>query len=86
MHWPLEVQHRMIRAKLIGHYNYYGVVGNAQSLGKLRWHVNRVWRRCLSRRSRDGYMSIERFEKVLARFPIPLERIRHAGPGREAFA
>jgi len=86
MHWPLEVQHRMIRAKLIGHYNYYGVVGNAPSLGKLRWHVNRVWRKCLGRRSRDGYMSVERFETVLARFPIPLERIRHAGPGREALA
>ncbi len=43
----------MLNRKLRGHYNYYGVTGNAQALSNFRRMVKRLWRKWLSRRSRE---------------------------------
>lgn len=70
-HRPLAEQHKTLSAKLRGHYNYYGLIGNMRSLRKMRWHVVRTWQKWLNRRSQRGRMPWPRFEQVLARYPLP---------------
>jgi len=70
-HLPMPDQHRQLCAKLRGHYNYYGLIGNMRSLRKLEWHVIRTWRKWLNRRSQRGRMPWARFTQVLERFPLP---------------
>ena len=77
-HVPLDEQHRMLCAKLRGHYNYYGITGNMLSLKKVRNHVVRTWRKWLNRRSQRGRMPWHRFEKVLDRLPLPNPTIVHS--------
>ena len=36
-HRPLEEQHAALTRRLRGHYNYFGINGNAKSLGQLNW-------------------------------------------------
>jgi RNA-directed DNA polymerase len=76
-HWPLDTQHERLRQMLIGHYSYYGISGNSRRLGHLHFHVRRLWRRWLSRRSWKSFLSWERYERLLQRFPLPRPRIVH---------
>lgn len=70
-HWPIAVQHRILSAKLRGHDAYYGVIGNASMLTKLRHQARRVWRQWLHRRSQRRRMYWSRFHRLLERFPLP---------------
>jgi RNA-directed DNA polymerase len=40
-----------LRARLLGHSNYYGVIGNATKLGAYWRAVQKIWFRQLNRRS-----------------------------------
>jgi len=48
---PLSKITPILRSKLVGHYNYYGVVGNAKSLGRYRHWCQRLLYKWLNRRS-----------------------------------
>ncbi len=67
--WPI------LRAKLIGHYQYYGVSGNSRSLGcfyeKTLWLV-RKW---LNRRSQRKSFSWTDYKDYLRHYPLPKPRI-----------
>ena len=76
-HWPLDTQHDILCQMLSGHYGYYGISGNIRRLGNLRFHVRRLSRAWLSRRSWKSFLTWERYEKLLARFPLPPARIVH---------
>jgi group II intron reverse transcriptase/maturase len=74
-HLPIAEQHRTLGQKLRGHYAYYGgVMGNQRCLQRFRYEVQRVWRRWLSRRSRHGYWTWERFNTFLRKVPLPWPR------------
>lgn len=75
-HLPVRVQHQLLSAKLRGHDAYYGITGNSGSLARLRWEVERAWRRWLHHRSQRG-MTWETFYKLLGRHPLPKPRIMH---------
>jgi group II intron reverse transcriptase/maturase len=79
-HEKLAWQHQKICQKLQGHYAYYGVTGNYESLAIFRHHVLRIWRYWLNRRSRkrDG-MKWKRFDAILKnrKFRVPTPRIIH---------
>jgi hypothetical protein len=75
-HMPIAVQHQLLTAKLEGHDAYYGITGNWFMLRRLRWIVERGWKRWLSRRSQRG-MTWEQFYRVLERYPLPKPRIVH---------
>jgi group II intron reverse transcriptase/maturase len=77
-HRPIAEQRATLVRKLTGHYNYYGITGNSPALGSFLWHVERIWKRWLGRRSQRGYMSWERFKQLVQRYPLPLPRIRAA--------
>jgi RNA-directed DNA polymerase len=73
-HWPVAKQWRMLWGKLQGHYAYYGIIGNYRSLDHLRWQTERIWQKWLSRRS-WAPMPWARFQRLLARYPLPPARL-----------
>jgi group II intron reverse transcriptase/maturase len=76
-HWPLELQRERLCQMLNGHYGYFGISGNGRRLGKLHFRVRRLWYAWLSRRSWKSFLTWEKYERVLWRFPLPLPRIVH---------
>ena len=76
-HMKIKEQHRMLRLKLLGHYQYYGVKSNYKMLSIFMQHVLRSWKRWLGRRTRNGEISWEQFEKLLKSYPLPQPRIVH---------
>jgi len=78
-HYDLPEQHRKISAKLRGHYQYYGIIGNYKMLEVVYKHALKAWRRWLGRRTRNGYISCEEFmAKILKPLPLPKPRIVHS--------
>jgi len=69
--WPI------FAAKLRGHYQYYGVSGNARSLWKFYWIVIRLVFRWLNRCSQRLSFDWEGFKRYLNRYPLPKPRIVH---------
>jgi RNA-directed DNA polymerase len=77
-HAPLAWQHAQLLSKLRGYDGYYGITGNSKSLSSLRHWARRIWRKWLSRRSREATMNWERFNRLLERYPLPSPRICQA--------
>lgn len=82
-HLPVPVQHEKLKAVLIGHYQYYGRSSNLRSLGKFYYQVRRIWHKWLSRRSSNGYINWDDFEKLLNKYPLPRDRITERIKGRQ---
>lgn len=78
LHLPVRQQHAELCQKLRGHDAYYGITPNFVALASLRHWVERIWRKWLSRRSRDGRLSWEKMRKLLRAFPLPRPRIVHS--------
>jgi RNA-directed DNA polymerase len=69
--WPV------LKAKLMGHYQYYGVSGNMRSLHRYYRLTVRMALKWLNRRSQRKSFSWEGFQKYLEHFPLPTPRIVH---------
>ena len=78
VHEEIEDQHGALHRKLLGHYGYFGVTGNAHGLESFFYFVTRTWRYWLSRRSQRAKLSWARFKTLLRRFPLPRPRIVHS--------
>ena len=74
-HLKVAEQQRHLRLKVVGHYQYYGITGNAKCLGQFRYEVSRIWRKWLNRRDRSRQMTWERFGQFLAHYPLPPVRV-----------
>ena len=84
-HLPVPMQHRILRQKLVGHDAYYGVTGNFACLRLLRHWVERIWFKWLRRRSWAARRkSWKWMRRLLARFPLPVPRIRALGRSANA--
>jgi len=68
---------RIIKAKLIGHYNYFGVSGNMRCLRK--YYRGIIWMlfKWINRRSQKKSMNIKQFWKYLQWNPLPTPRIKY---------
>jgi len=77
-HLPISEQLHQLTRKLMGHYSYYGITGNFRRLANFRHQVIRVWRKWLSRRSRSGFISWEKFTLLMRRYTLPRVRIMHS--------
>jgi group II intron reverse transcriptase/maturase len=77
-HRPLAEQHRERSQKLVGHYGYYGITGNADALVEVFNRVTAWWRRWLSRRSWAGRLSWDGFKRLLGRLALPRPRVVHS--------
>ncbi len=78
-HQPLLVQHQALGRKLLGHYGYFGIIGNSRALGRFKYEVQRIWRAWLSRRSSASryHWRWKRFNEFLRRKPLPSPRVVH---------
>ncbi len=64
------------KAKLIGHYNYYGVTDNLPGIARFGEEVKKLLFKWLNRRGKRNCLNWEKFNKMLERFPLPKPRIR----------
>jgi len=76
-HLPIQEQHRALRLKLLGHYQYYGIVGNSRAINAFYHEVRRTWQKWLDRRSNRRNLSWDCFELLLRKYPLPTPRIVH---------
>ncbi len=76
-HLKVRYQHEQLDKKLEGHDRYYGITGNWQALSRLRQALRRTWKTWLGRRSQTGYVSWDRFNRLLATYPLTPPRIYH---------
>ncbi len=65
-----------IKAKLRGHYNYYGVTDNIFGITRFGKEVVKLLFKWLNRRGKRNCLNWERFNKMLKRFPLPKPWIR----------
>ena len=64
------------KAKLRGHYNYYGVTDNLRGITRFGKEVVTLLFKWLNRRGKRNSLNWERFNEMLKRFPLPKPRIR----------
>ncbi len=77
-HMPIAEQGKILRQKLHGHYQYFGITGNSKLLDVYLRYTERAWWYWLGRRHRSGYIAWKRFtEHHLVHFPLPRPRIVH---------
>jgi len=84
LHWSIPDVGRWLKTVLNGHYRYYGVPWNSQSLSYFRSEITRMWLKSLRRRSQKHRMTWERMGRLIKRWlpipfichPYPLQRMR----------
>ena len=77
-HTPLKEQRAMLAVKLKGHYAYYGITCNSQSIAQYYWAVRGTWFKWLNRRSGRKSYTWKQFTEYLKNFPLPTPRIVHS--------
>jgi len=70
-HRAVDEQWSRICRALVGHFNYFGVIGNAGRLLALRHATYRIWRMWLNRRSQRARVSWARMRVLIQRYPLP---------------
>jgi len=74
---PLQELWKTLRAKLTGHFRYYGVSGNFRSMAKYRWECLRLVLKWLNRRSQKKSFNWETFRRYMEKYPLPKPAIYH---------
>jgi group II intron reverse transcriptase/maturase len=64
------------KAKLRGHYAYYGVTDNLPGIKRFGAEVEKLLIKWLNRRGKRNSLTWEKFQKMLERFPLPEPRIK----------
>lgn len=76
-HMDIHDQYKKLCAKLRGHYNYFGVIGNYKCIAKFHFHTVCSWKKWLSDRCHKGYVNWVQMGRYLKAFPLPKPRIMH---------
>jgi group II intron reverse transcriptase/maturase len=75
-HHPVRDQHAMLCKKIRGHFNYFAINGNCESLQRLTYQVGRRWFKWLRRRSQRKHHNWDWFnEVILTNYPLPSPRV-----------
>ncbi len=83
-HHTLREQHEVMCRMLRGHFNYYGITGNGDALGRFSSAAQRLWGRSLARRNCRRF-AWRRFLLLLDRYPLPTPRpVRSVAPSEPA--
>ena len=69
--WPI------LKAKLIGHYNYFGISGNMRSLQQFYSQVISMVFKWINRRSQKKSMNWRKYQRYLQWYPLPTPVIYH---------
>ena len=78
---PLTELMETLRAKYAGHWNYYGIIGNAKSLSRYGYETSRILFKWLNRRSQRRSLRWSAFNRLLKRFQVPPPRVVERTPG-----
>ena len=70
LHAPIPQQQHARNPYLRGHDNSDGRAGNIQSLLRISRRTEKLWRKTVSRRSQDGAVHGEKFQKLKRSFPL----------------
>jgi hypothetical protein len=71
-----KILFRRLNAKLRGYYNYYGVIGNCDSLNQFFQQVKRILFKWLNRRSQRHSYNMKGFDQLLEHYRIERLRIK----------
>lgn len=74
----LEGIWKMLTLKLQGHYNYYGVSGNFESIKKFYSRTLKLTFKWLNRRSQKKSWNMESFERYLKTYQLPKPKLTYA--------
>ena len=77
-HQKLKETMKTVAQKHQGHWNYYGIIGNSESLSEYRTLTLRALFKGLNRRSQRPSHTWRSFNRLLKRFAVPLPRIIHS--------
>jgi group II intron reverse transcriptase/maturase len=80
---PLRKLLKTLNRKLRGNYNYYGVIGNYESIYKFFRHAMRILKKWLNRRSQRRSFNNKRFWAMLNRHQIERPRITQIDTGQQ---
>jgi len=72
---PLKDWWPTVKAKLIGHYNYFGISGNYRCIYKFYDHIKSIIFKWVNRRSQKKSMSYDVYLKYLQFNPLPEPKI-----------
>ena len=72
---PLKQIWELVRAKLLGHYRYYGVTDNYERIAEYRYRVEVLLYKWLNRRSQKKSLNWNQFRSYLRLYPLPHPKI-----------
>ncbi|MHB0967990.1 MAG: group II intron maturase-specific domain-containing protein [Bellilinea sp.] len=72
---PAKVLIAKLRAKVVGHYRYYGITDNWETLSNFCDKVKRRLYWWFNRRSQGKHFNWEKFNLFLSKFPLPRPKI-----------
>jgi group II intron reverse transcriptase/maturase len=75
--FPIADLWKLLKAKLRGHFQYYGVSGNFRALRQFENQVRRLALKWLNRRSQKKSFNWSTFIVYLKRHPLPQAKIHH---------
>ena len=75
---PLRDWWPTLRAKLIGHYSYFGISGNIRCLQQFYGQIISMVFKWINRRSQKKSMNWQRYQQYLRWYPLPRPKIYHA--------
>jgi RNA-directed DNA polymerase len=78
-HRKLPELMKTLAAKLRGHWNYYGVIGNSQSLSQYEYQVHGLLYKWLNRRSQKRRYTWKALNRLLKRLEVPRAKIVETG-------
>lgn len=76
--YPVPYLIKKLNTKLLGMYRYYGISDNVQWMIKFRQYVRCELKKWLSRRSQRGFITWEKYNKILQYNPIVTPKIYHS--------
>jgi RNA-directed DNA polymerase len=82
-HQKLKPLMKSVAQKHQGHWNYYGIIGNSESLRDYRTLTLRTLFAWLNRRSQRRSYTWQSFNRLLQRFSVPLPRITERASNTE---
>ncbi len=68
---------RILRKKMVGHYNYYGISGNMPQIRKFYQRILSLVYKWINRRSQKKSYNWEQFHRFLKYNPLPRPKIYH---------
>ena len=88
-HEPVPILGKWLRSVVHGHFNYFGVPGNRQTIDAFRTEINKAWLAALRRRShKSRNLTWDRMKRLIktwiptakTKHPFPYQRLRVSYP------